>query len=67
MEEVDRERLRADYMAVAQSNILKLLSARFGAELQMPNYSDILYPELKKRDERTAEQIKADILEKLEG
>ena len=36
-----------------------------GKELQTPNYSEIVHPELK--DNRTAAQIKDDILQKFKG
>ena len=65
LEESDKERLRKDYIAVVGDNMLKLLAARFGAELQMPNYFELMYPEIKIKDERTAEQIKQDLLKRL--
>ena len=43
------------------------LYAVAGGELHTPRYTDILYPEKANVDNRTAEEIKADIVRKLVG
>ena len=46
-------------------SLLKVIGAAVGKDIDVPMYSELIQPQ--KRDTRTAEQIKQDIVEKLTG
>ena len=63
LEEDHKAELYRDYVAVTQTNIGRLLCAYLGGEWSMPDYMELMHPELKKHE--TKEEIIDGILTKL--
>lgn len=63
---MEDERRYRDYTAITQNSIARLLAGYLGADYQMPNYIEFMYPELtRKQDTRTAEQIAQGLVDRL--
>ena len=54
-------------MAVTQSAIAKMMAGYFGADLNLPSYMKLMYPDLVEEDTRTGAEIVADLRKKLVG
>ena len=67
LDEIDAETRRTDYMAVTQSAIAKMMAGYFGADLNLPSYMKLMYPDLVEEDTRTGAEIVADLRKKLVG
>lgn len=64
----DEEQARQVTTEYAMQHLWLLTSAVYaigGGELKTPQYIDLVHPEMQIRDQRSAEQIKQDILAKL--
>lgn len=64
LEDEERDERYRDYVAVTQTNIARLLSAYLGAEWQMPDYVELMHPEL--RPKETKEQVIGHLLDRLQ-
>lgn len=62
-----RKRLAEDYAMQHLWLLTGAVYAMGGADLKTPSYVELAHPEIKVRDTRTAEQIKQDILRKVES
>ena len=63
MEEAERDDIYRDYVALTQTNIARLLAGYMGAEWKMPNYIELMYPEMK--EEQTTKDVVEHILDRL--
>jgi len=65
LEEEDRQRKYNDYVAITQSLIGQILCAYMGGEWGLPYYGDYMYPEMKKEDNQSYQEIKDNLLKRL--
>ena len=65
MEEFDRKEKYNDYVAITFSNIGQVLCAFAGGEWPMPPYVEFMYPELKKEDTKSYDEIKQSLIHRL--
>ena len=65
MEDDTRRRMTETYIAEHLWFGVSAIYALVGGELQTPRYTDMIDPHGSQTDNRTAEQIKADIVRKL--
>ena len=59
--------MAVDYIAQHAFYIAKAVLSIGGSEYNGSSYLEIAYPEVAKKDERTAEQIKQDLIKRLIG
>lgn len=64
-EAASRRVLFQDYIAVGLNRTASLLGVLSGNESGLPSWVEMMYPDLVKKDNRTAEQIKRDLLNHL--
>lgn len=64
-EAVSRRIIWEDYLAVGLSKTAVFVGLLSGNESGLPSWVELMYPDVAKGDTRTAEQIKADLLEHL--
>lgn len=66
MEEEERDDIYRDYVALTQTNIARRLYEYLGVEWTMPNYIELMYPEIKTKEEPTTKDVVEHIMKKLD-
>lgn len=65
LDDKKRERMSVDYIAQHMYYLAKAQFIQAGLDYNGESYIEMMYPETIKRDERSAEQIKQDLLKRL--